>query len=217
MFIGHPAIAFAARPLAPRTNVGLTIGATWLVDLLWPVFLLAGLEHVSVDPHPSSPFLVLNFTHYPWTHSLLMGVVWSVLAGAAYYASTKYGRGAVLIGACVVSHWFLDFVTHRPDLPLYPGGPKVGLGLWRYPAATIVIELTMFAIGVFIYARRTRARDRIGSIGFWSFIAVLLFFYGANITGPPPPSPRALAWFALSAVILPLWPLWFDRHRVPVE
>ena len=208
MFIGHAAVGFASKRLAPATNAGLFLGAAWLLDLLWPVFLLIGIEHVVIGPRGASPFLTLEFTHYPWSHSLVMTLVWSALAGGLYWAFTKYKAGAVTIAALVTSHWVLDFVTHRPDLPLWPGGPKAGLGLWHSPAGTIVIEVLLFAIGVAIYMRAKRP-----SVAFWSLIAFLVIAYVANIVGPPPPNVRALAIGALAGYLLPLWGLWADRKR----
>lgn len=216
MFIGHSAVGFASKRSAPRTNVGLLLGAAWLLDLIWPIFLLLGIEHMEIGPRGDSPFLTLVFTDYPWSHSLLMTIVWSVLAGFVYWMWTRYATGALLIGMLVTSHWVLDFITHRPDLPLWPGGPKVGLGLWNSVAGTIVVESIMFAIGVAIYVRATRTRDRIGSIGFWSLIVFLIVAYVANIMGPPPPDTKSLAVFALSGFLLPLWGWWVDRHRTPV-
>src|SRR3954470_21958054 len=133
MFIGHFAVAFAAKRVAPRTSLGATFVAAQLVDLLWPIFLLLGWEQVRITPS-ANPFLVLDFTSYPWSHSLAMGLVWGAAFGALYFAVTKYGRGALVVGLLVPSHWILDFFAHRPDLPLYPGGAeRLGLGLWNNP------------------------------------------------------------------------------------
>ena len=211
MFIGHPAVGFAAKRAAPATNAGLLLGAAWLLDLLWPIFLLLGIEHVEIGPRGKSPFLTLVFTDYPWSHSLLMTIVWSVLAALVYWALTRYTTGAVIIGLLVTSHWVLDFITHRPDLPLWPGGPKVGLGLWNSVMGTIVVESLLFVIGVAIYIRATHNR----SIGFWALIVFLIVVYIANLVSPPPPNVKALAIGALAGFLLPLWGWWVDRHRVP--
>jgi len=115
----------------------------------------------------------------------------------------------------VVSHWVLDWITHAPDLPLYPGGPRVGLGLWPSVAATMVIETLVFLAGVFIYTRTTRAADRTGRWALWAFVAFLAVVHVANAYGPPPPSETAVAWGALSAWLIPLFGWWVDRHRTP--
>ena len=212
MFIGHPAVGFASKPGAPRTSLGWLIAAPFFADLLWPILLLLGIEHVRITPG-STAMTPFDFYDYPWSHSLLMLTIWGALLGGAYWLRTRYTRGAVLIFAGVVSHWVLDWLTHRADMPLWPGGPKVGLGLWNHVAATVIVEGALFAIGVASYIRTTRAIDRIGSIGMGVFIAFLLFVYIGNLTGPPPPNVTAVAWVTLSLWLLPFWAAWFDRHR----
>ena len=136
MFLGHPAVGLASKRSVPHISLGLLFRAPMLLDFLWPVFVLLGLEHFRIDPG-NTAVTPLDFYDYPWSHSLLMAVVWSVLFGAIYFALRRDARGASILGAGVLSHWVLDFVTHRPDLPLYPGGPKVGLGIWNSMAATV--------------------------------------------------------------------------------
>jgi hypothetical protein len=183
-----------------------------LLDFLWPVFLLLGIEHFRIDPG-NTAVTPLDFYDYPWSHSLLMAVVWSVIGGVAYWLWKRDATGATTIGFGIVSHWILDFIAHRPDLPLYPGGPKVGMGLWNSVAATAVVESLIFAAGVWLYAGCTRARDRIGSIGLWSLIALLAAIFIANLMGPPPPDVSVVAWMALALLFVPLWAGWVDRHR----
>ena len=213
MFIGHPAAGFAAKRLSPRTSLGMLVLAPLLLDIIWPVFLLLGIEHVRIDPG-NTAFTPLDFYDYPWTHSLLMAMVWGIVTGALYWSITKYRRGAVVIGALVVSHWFFDFIVHRPDLPLYPGGPKLGLGLWNSVAATVGIEVPIFIIGIALYVTITRSRDRIGSIGFWSLVVLLSVIYATNVTSPPPPdNVRVIAMVGLLQILFPIWAWWADRHR----
>ena len=212
MFIGHQAAGFAGKRLAPRTSLGLLIAAPMLLDFLWPVFLLAGVEHVRFDAH-ATKFTKLDFYDYPWSHSLLMTIVWGIVAGAIYWAATKYTRGAVVLAVLVVSHWFFDLITHRPDLPLYPGGPRYGLGLWNSFGGTIAVEVALFAIGMEIYLRSSKPRDRTGVIAFWSLIAFLLIIYFVNAKSTPPEDFRVIAWAGLSALLIPIWAWWIDRHR----
>jgi hypothetical protein len=212
MFIGHNAVGFASKGLAPKTSLLLLMGAPMLLDLLWPIFLLLGIEHVRIQPG-ATRLTPLDFYDYPWSHSLLMAAVWSIVAAAAYFAVTRYGRGAVVLGVGVISHWFLDFLTHRPDLPLWPGGPKVGLGMWNLPPVELTTEGLLFAIGVMVYRHVTKPRDMTGSVAFWIFTLFLAAVFIANSAGTPPPNVRVLAWMALSMWILPLWAGWFDRHR----
>ena len=127
MFIGHYGVALAAKQRAPRASLGILIIAAQLVDLVWPMLLLLGIERVRVVPS-DNPFLRLSFDSYPWSHSLVTTVLWGLLAGGAYAAVRHDRPGGVIVGLLVVSHWVLDWVTHVPDLPVYPGGPRVGLG-----------------------------------------------------------------------------------------
>jgi hypothetical protein len=214
MFIGHFALGFAAKPLVPRTSLATLIVAAQLVDLIWPILLLLGIEHVRVAGG-TNPFLVLDFVDYPWTHSLLMGVVWAAAFALAYRARTGYARGAAVCGALVLSHWVLDFVTHRADLPLVPGaGVRVGLGLWFSVPATVAVETALYVGGVAVYARTTRAADRAGSFGFWSFVVLVAVMYLASLAGGPPPSPKTVAVATLLGWALVSWVAWFDGHRV---
>lgn len=216
MFIGHDAVGLASKRLAPRTSLGLLIAAPLLLDLLWPIFLLLGIEHVTIR-RGAMRMSPLIFTDYPWSHSLLMAVVCGLVFGGIYAIVTRYMRGALVLFIGVVSHWVFDWLTHAPDLPLYPGGPKYGLGLWNYPVAALTIESALFAIGLLIYRDCTTARDRVGSVAMWAFIIFLAAIYVANASGAPPPNVNVLAYSALALWLLPFWAAWFDRHRIPEE
>ena len=180
--------------------------------MVWPVLVLAGIEHVRIDPG-NTAFTPLDFWDYPWSHSLAMALAWSVLFGLACMRAGK--RAAVLLGLLVFSHWVLDFVTHRADLPLAPGSAMMfGLGLWNWVPATIAIESAMFATGVWIYALRTRPRNLIGVLAFWGLVFFLGVIYVANVFGPPPPSVTAIAIAGIAgAALFTAWAWWADRHR----
>ena len=213
MFIGHMAVGFASKRVAPRASMGVLMAAPMALDLLWPLFLLTGWEQVRIEPG-NTAFTPLDFVSYPYSHSLAMSAVWGTLFPLLYWSVTRYAAGAVVIGLGVVSHWILDFVTHRPDLPLYPSGTaRLGLGLWNSVAATIGVECVMFAAGVWLYASMTHVRDRAGSYGFWAFVAFALVVYFANAFGSPPPSAEFVAKLSLAIWLIPLWGWWFDRHR----
>jgi membrane-bound metal-dependent hydrolase YbcI (DUF457 family) len=212
VFIGHNAVGFASKRIAPRTSLGWLMTAPILLDLLWPLFLLLGIEHVRIAPG-NTKFTPLDFYDYPWSHSLLMSIVWGVLFAAAYFAKTRYTAGAVTLACGVVSHWVLDFFTHGADMPLYPGGPKVGLGLWNHPTATVVIEGAMFIAGIAVYVRATRPRDRTGLFAMWGLILMLTVIYAANAQGPPPPNVGMLIGLAFAQYLIPIWAAWIDRHR----
>jgi hypothetical protein len=213
MFLGHFGVAFAAKRVSPRTSLGALTFAAQFLDELWPILLLLGVEQVRINPQmPGS--LALDFTYYPYSHSLLLSIVWGILLGGAYYMVRRDSRGALVIGLLVVSHWFLDLPMHVRDLPLWPGAssPKVGWGLWASVAATYVIEFAIFAAGISAYVRATRARDRIGRWGLWVYVLVLAILYVMS-NGSPPPSVNALAWSALGIWLFAPWAWWVDRHR----
>jgi len=158
--------------------------------------------------------LVLWLDDYPISHSLLALLVWGALFGYLYRLRTGDRRAALVIGLLVVSHWVLDFITHRPDMPLYPGGPKVGLGLWNSAPATVIVEGIMFIAGVAIYARATRARDGIGRWGFSALVLLLAIAYSSQFYGPTLPDQRALAIGAIIfGWVFVAFGWWVDRHR----
>ena len=216
MFIGHYAVALGAKRAAPRAPLWALVVAVQWPDLLWPILLLTGVEQVRIDPG-NTAFTPLDFVHYPVTHSLAMDLMWGAVVGAFFLWRLRDGRAAVVLGLSVVSHWVLDWISHRPDLPLWPGGPLVGLELWRSVPATVVTEVLMLAVGLWLYTRATSARDRTGRWAFWGLIAFLGLAYVGNLTGPPPPSVPALAWVSLTLWLLVPWAAWIDRHRLVAD
>lgn len=229
MFLGHHAVALAGKRLAPRTSLGTLVAAATLLDLIWPILLLLGVEHVRIDPG-NTRITPLDFYDYPITHSLAMVVVWSLAFGVVYFVWARRSclagapedrqeclshstRGSVIVAVAVLSHWVLDYVTHRPDLPLWPGGPKAGLGMWQSVPMTVLAEAALFIAGIAIYLRTTKARDRTGSIALWSLILFQALVYAANVLSPPPPSWQAVAWGALAAWLFVPWAALADRHR----
>ncbi len=215
MFVGHLGVGFGAKAAAPRTSLGSLFLAAQFIDLLWPTLLLLGLERVEIVPGITR-VTPLDFTHYPISHSLLAVCCWAVLVGAVYFVAARSTRGAVVCGVLVFSHWLLDLVAHRPDLPLTPGGSvRVGLGLWRSVGATLLVELSILAVGIWLYVRTTRAKNRRGSVGLWTLVALLLVVYLGNVFGPPPPSASALAWVGQTQWLVVAWAYWLDRHREP--
>jgi hypothetical protein len=213
MFIGHYAVALAAKKATPGTSLGTLFIAAQFVDLLWPVLLLLGLEHVRIDPG-NTMMTPLDFYDYPISHSLLGAVLWSALVGFIYFALRRHKTAAVVVGLCVISHWILDLITHRPDLPLgFGGDTRLGLGLWNSFAGTVVVEAGLFLAGIVIYLKATRGKDRIGTLGFWGLVMVLLGVYIANLFGPPPPEAQAIAVVGNLSWLFVLWAYWVDRHR----
>lgn len=214
MFIGHYAVGLASKKVAPRASLGVLIAAPILLDLLWPVFLLTGLERVAITPNPN-PFLRLEFISYPVSHGLVAVVGWATLFAALYFGIVRYALGAIVIWIGVVSHWLLDLVVHRPDLPLYAGSRLLGLGVWNHRWLTVAIETAMFFIAIWTYQRTTRPKNRMGQYGMWAFFLFLLAAYAATIFGPPPPSVRAIAIGTLFSWLFVVWAWWFDSNREP--
>jgi len=212
VFVGHFAVAFAAKRAAPTVSLGTWFIACELVDLIWPLFLLLGIETVRIAPGLMA-FTPLDFEHYPWTHSLLMCAVWALAVGALYWRRNRIAAAA--LGIVVLSHWFLDAIVHRPDLPLAPGSDmKIGFGLWNSVPATLALELALFAIGVGLYARGSQPADRIGRYGLWAIVVFLLLAYAGAAFGPPPPSVAAIAWAGLlGGAITATLAYWVDAHR----
>ena len=191
----HP-VSFRRAPL------WATLGAAQLVDIAWAGFILIGVEKVSIEPG----FLAasdLNLYHMPWTHSLAMTPLWG-LAGALLFAMLKRSAGlgaAMAVGLVVMSHWFADLLVHTEDLPIYPGGEKVGFGLWRSMPMTIALELGLLTAGFLFYLWRTRPKGSVGRITPWIFLA---FLFGLNIYNwivPAEPDPRAFAVTGLAAFV----------------
>jgi len=214
MFVGHYAVALAARPSARRAPFWILFLAAQWPDLLWPILLLAGVEQVRIDPG-NTAVAPLDFVRYPVSHSLVLDLLWGALLAAVVHWRYRDVKSSLWVGAAVVSHWVLDWISHRPDMPLWPGGPRIGLGLWGSVSGTLLVELSLFAVGVVLYLRGTRPADRTGRWAFWSLVALLLMIYVSNLLGPPPPSVAALAWVSLALWLLLPWATWIDRHRVP--
>lgn len=213
MFLGHYGLAFAAKRAAPETSLGTLTFAANLADCVWPVLLLLGVEQVRVVPGwmRTSPF---DFVSYPWTHSLLMEAVAGLVLGLLVWAVRRDGRAAWVVGLLVVSHWFLDVPFHRPDLPVWPGGPKVGFSLWNSVLATWGLESLLFGAGVLLYVQRTKPKDRAGSLLLWALVLLLGGVYAASVLGPPPASPAAVAWSTLVLWVLVPWAYLIDKHRM---
>lgn len=213
MFLGHYGIGLAATRVSPRTGLGTLLAASVLPDLLWPVFLLTGLEKVVITT--SSPiFVPLEFTSYPYSHSLVMTAVWGALLASGVYAYKRDTRGAVVCFLLTLSHWLCDLAVHLPDLQIAPGiEARFGFGLWRSLPLSIALEGGILIIGTVIYAGSTVGLDRRGSFGF-AFLVLSFCVVGAMaFTGTPPPGIPALAFTSELQWLFILLGAWTDRHR----
>lgn len=217
MFIGHYGVALAAKKFEPKLSLGWLFVASQVVDILWTSFVLAGIEQVEIHPGhtAASP---LNFVSYPYSHSLLMAVVWSALV----YGMARIiwnARAGLILGMVALSHWFLDVPVHIPDLPLAFGdSPMVGLGLWNSKVGTVALEGALLLGGLWIYMKTTKPSGKLGTWGMPIFCLFLLgTFAMTTFSGEAPPSITALAGMGLVMyVVFSLIAMWLDRKRVAV-
>ncbi len=216
MFIAHFGVGLGAKAAAPKVSLGTLFLAAQFIDLIWPTLLLLGIERVNIitDASRQPP---LDFVHYPWSHSLLTVIGWALLFATAYFIARRSRIGAAVLGLAVVSHWLLDLVVHYPDLPLYPGSsPLLGFSVWSSPFIALMLELVIFAAGIWLYLRSTKASDATGKWALWSLVATLLLIQIGNVFGAPPPNTSAIAWVGQAQWLLVAWGYWVDRHRHPV-
>ncbi len=212
MFIGHYSVALAARAGTDGPRLGTYMLAAQWLDLIWPLFLLLGWERVRIDPG-NTAFTPLEFVHYPYSHSLLAATGWSALFFLAYLFLRRNLIGALWLGGAVFSHWVLDWITHRPDLPMSPGSPVfLGLGLWNAPAGTVLLEGAMLAAAVFLYLRTYRHKGTPALLAFWSLVILLVLIYVATMLSPPPPGQAAIVAAGLALWLLVAWGYWIDGH-----
>jgi hypothetical protein len=180
---------------------------------VWSVFLLIGWEQAKI--HVGDTRVVpIEFIHYPWSHSLALTVGWGIIFSGATYLVTRARRESIVMGLVVISHWFLDFVSHRNDMALFPGSTRWGMGLYNSVMGTIVVESALFFFGLWIYSRATKAVGKQGLISLWSFVAFVFVLYVASILGPPAPSMKAVALGNLLFLPSLFWAAWIERTRL---
>lgn len=176
MFAGHYAAAIAAKAAEPKAPLWTLAAGCQLVDIAWGVFIATGVERAESDP--SLPGSTLILSYMPWTHSLPAAILWSVAAGLLAALPLRLSaRVAVLIGAVVFSHWILDLVVHRPDLELFPGGPKLGFGLWNFPVPEEAVEIGLIAVAAVFWAA---SRRRLGQAA-WPAALFIAFLVAMQI------------------------------------
>lgn len=213
MVIGHFAVGFALKRFAPQVSLGVLMAAAALPDLLSPIFMLVGWEGFRIVPGITA-FMPYDLERIPYSHSLLMALVWALLLAGGYWLPTRFRTGAATIFIGVLSHWLLDFITHRPDLPIYPGGSlRVGLGLWHSILGTLAVEVPLFIAGVWLYITTTRPKGIVGILALWGLIGVMVLIYARGLLGTPPSDERATTWIALLIWLVPPWAWWIDREH----
>ena len=212
MFIGHFGVGFAGKRVEPSVSLGTLFLAAQFADGLWPLLLLLGVEHVRIAPGimKLSPF---DFYDYPWSHSLVALAGWGILVGLSYFALRRRLRGALVVAAGVLSHWFLDFLVHRPDMPVLPPGPYAGLGLWNSLPATVLLEAGLYGGGLALYVAGTRPRDRTGTWSLWTLVLLLFAIWVSTFFAPPPPGQVPVAITGIAMWLVIPWGYWIDRHR----
>jgi hypothetical protein len=197
LFVGHYGVSFAAKRVAPTVPLWVLFIAVQLLDVFWAPFVLLGIEKVRIVPGitASNP---LDLYYMPYTHSLMSAVLWSagaLLLYRLFATRDPGGKAAFLVALAVLSHWLLDFLVHRPDLPLYDNTAKVGLGLWNVPVAALVLEAAILFGGMWLYFGGNPSR-RLRMVVFG---LVMLAIQAYVFFGPPPVSDGAAAWTALAA------------------
>src|SRR5712691_9531853 len=201
MFVGHYGVSFAAKRGDRTIPLWAGFVAVQLLDVFWSLFVFVGIEKVRIVPGitASNP---LDLYYMPYTHTLVAALLWSLGASRR-------------VALAVFSHWVLDLVVHRPDLPLYDNAAKVGLGLWNHPAPAFLLEVAVLFGGMFLYLRSTTATTRLGRYGMPVFGVVMLAVQAFVFFGPPPSSDRAAAVTALGSYLLfAAVAVWLERRRV---
>jgi hypothetical protein len=216
LFLGHFGLSLAAKRLAPAVSLGTLFLATQWADFIFFPLALAGVEHFRIAPG-ATRVTPMDFYDYPVSHSLLGLAVWSLILGGLYLAFRKSRAGAGVLAAGVVSHWVLDVIVHRPDMPVTWSGPYLGLGLWNSMPLTVAAEAVVFGGGILVYSRMTSAKDRTGTWAFWALVAFLSVLWVASIAGPPPPDERTVEYAGLAMWLFVPWGWWIDRHRAIVR
>jgi hypothetical protein len=218
MFAGHYGVSFLVKKAEPRLPLWTLFLATQLIDVLWVVFVLSGIEHYRIVPGITAS-LPLDLYYMPYTHSLAAVATWSAAVFAACrwvipISGFRSNRSAFLLALAVFSHWVLDLVVHRPDLPLYDNTYKVGFGLWNFPLPALVLESAFLFGGIGFYLRSSRATSFAGRYGMIFFGLAILAAHCLLLWGPLPGSPAQGAvelgslYFILSAGAF-----WLEKKR----
>ena len=204
MFAGHVGVALAIGAAERRVNVGVFVAAALLLDLVLWLLVLVGVEAVAL-PADFATTHQPEFV-FPYSHGLLASVLWSAIAGAVALVacsdrSTPRWRVAALVAAAVFSHWLLDALVHRPELPLAgAASPRVGLSLWDHMAAALGIEALIVAAGLGLFLTGGGLSRR-KSVALAALTFVILTLTAAGMTiAPAPPSALAMAASSLITV-----------------
>jgi hypothetical protein len=205
MFAGHIGAALMIGRAERAVNVGVFIAAALLLDLLLWLFVLIGWEAVAIPPDFASRHQV-EFV-FPYSHGLAASIFWAVLAAAVgvacYSRLQSKWRIAALLAVAVFSHWVLDAVVHRPELPLAGAASRaVGFGLWNNMPVALVLEAAIAGVGLYLFLSGTRiGRPRSIALVVLTVLAVAFTALGMTIA-PAPPSAAAMAASSLGTLIV---------------
>lgn len=202
MLVGHYSAALLAKAASPRLPLWLLVLAVQLVDFAHALLVLAGVERVRFDTSlPSNP---VDLTFIPFSH----GLPSTILLGVAVFCGARKWLGetkpALALALAAASHWILDLLVHRPDLPLWGNSFRVGLALWNHPALAFLLELGLL-LGCGAILARSGVLQRTRRTVFVGFLAVLLVVLVVSFLGTVPPSPRALAGTLLVFLLAAAW------------
>ena len=198
MFVGHYGPSFAAKGMRKSIPLWVLFIAVQLLDVFWSIFVLLGIEKVRITSGitATNP---LDLYYMPYTHSLIAAMLWAIGATIVYYLCrrTDGWAPATFVGAAVFSHWVLDVLVHRPDMPLYDDSSKIGFGLWNYPVFAFILELAVLFSGMYLYLKKTQSASPVGRYGMVLFGFIMLVVQFIVFFGPPPSSDKAAAITAL--------------------
>ena len=216
MNMGHLGASYVAKAVDKRIPLWVLFLAAQAPDFVWALLILLGIEYARIVPGimAASP---LDLYYCPYSHSLVASLLWTALATVSYRL-LRPGEGAwrmaLIVGLTLFSHWVLDLIVHRPDLPLYDDTLKIGLGLWNFPLLSFLLEASLLLGGVWLYYRATTPVSAVGRYGMLVFGVLLTAILAGTTFGPPPPSPEVAATLALvSIVAFTLVAYWLGKKR----
>ena len=208
MLIGHYGPAFMIKAIDKKVPLWMLFIAVQVPDIIWGILILLGVEKSSINDELSSNPLVLSYM--PYSHGMLSTIIYSliivgILLLFPYFKHNK--KTAWWLGAAVFSHWILDFISHRPDLPIIGNSMKVGLGLWNYPTLATIIEIGIFLGGAIWYAISVKGFKKWATWLFWGFVIIAIFAssFRGDAMGPNSVTSvalSALSFYAISTIII---------------
>jgi hypothetical protein len=206
MFAGHVGVGLAIGRVERRINVGVFVASALLLDFVLWLFVLGGVESVSIP----SDFAATHQSRFvfPYSHGLVAAIVWSVLAGAlAFWLCSRLARerwrAGLLVGAAVCSHWWLDALVHRPEMPLAgSASATVGLALWNHMPAALAVEVVIAVLGLYLFLSGSGlARGKSAGLAVLGVVVIVFTVVGMTVA-PAPSSAPAMAGSSLATLAL---------------